>query len=129
MTSLLDKSRRTDIRFNPNGRIDITAHIAKSLQLQSGDVIDIAHYNGEYYLYVRYRAKQYFGRHEATAYPTKIGLHRSNNFRAYSKQLCDSICRVCNCADGRLALFSGKPLTIQQLGIAIPLITLNPQMH
>lgn len=129
MTSLLDNSRRADIRFYPNGRIDIAANLAKFLQLASGDVIDIAHQNGEFYLYVRYRANQYIGRHEATAYPTKKGIRSSNNFRAYSKKLCSVICGICNCTDAKLALFAGQPLSMPIIGNAIPLITLNPQIQ
>ena len=96
MTSLLPNSRRPDVIFHPNGRIDITARIAKVLQLQNGDVIDVAVSYEEYLLYVRLRATKCVGRHEATVHPTNKGKHRNNNFRAYSQRLCKSIRSILN---------------------------------
>ena len=47
-----EKTRRPDITFYRNGRIDITASVAERLSLRAGDVIDIARGKEEYYLYV-----------------------------------------------------------------------------
>ena len=78
-----ERTRRPDITFYRNGRIDITASVAERLSLRAGDVIDIARGKEEYYLYVRLRRSDgAVGRHEAQCYPSKSG---TRNFRAYSK--------------------------------------------
>ena len=128
MTSLLPNSRRPDVIFHPNGRIDITARIAKVLQLQNGDVIDVAVSYEEYFIYVRLRAAECVGRHEATVHPTNKGKHRNNNFRAYSHRLCKSIRNALNGfpAEKPLRLPAGSPVIFGPNGTAIPLITRNP---
>lgn len=91
MTSLLgNNSRRPDISFHTNGTIDITARVAKMLNLADGDVIDVALDDGEYYLYVRWRGKFISGNYEAQVHPTKRGSH---NFRAHSAKLCRNVLR------------------------------------
>ena len=133
MTSLLPNSRRPDVTFYPDGRIDITARIAKILELQSGDVIDVAAHYGEYLLYVRLRASGCVGRHEAQVYPSKRGKYKANNFRAYSKTICCAIRKAatvpgCKTAgeSNPLRLPAGTHVTFGIYGTAIPLITSNP---
>ncbi len=132
MTSLLPKSRRPDVTFHTDGRIDITARIARFLQLQRGDVIDIACHYGEYLLYVRLKNSQRVGRHEATVFPSNGGLRRSNNYRAHSKTLCEAIFKECSVPAGfvtgnkPLRLPAGSPVIFGPNGTAIPLITKNP---
>ena len=129
MTSILSTSRRPDISFYPNGRIDITARIAKMLALQAGDVIDVAEEGGEYYLYVRLRAERCTGRYEAQAYPTSRQGLRRNNMRAYSRQLVRAVMRIARHprdTDQPLRLPAGQPVTIKSYGNAVPLITHNP---
>lgn len=77
--------------FNANGRIDITARVARIIGISTGDVIDVAVEGGEYYLYVVRKAEHCVGRHEGRCYPTKHGSH---NFRAYSKRLCQAVMRL-----------------------------------
>lgn len=48
MKSILPNSRKHDISFHPSGKIDISAHIARSLSLAQGDVIDIAYKSANY---------------------------------------------------------------------------------
>lgn len=128
MISLLPNSRRPDVTFHHNGRIDITARIAKMLHMQSGDVIDIAASGEEYLLYVRLRSDECVGRHEATVYPTKVGKNVSNNFRAYSNRLCKAIFEVVfGTRNGNTArLAAGSPVLFGPNGTGIPLITRNP---
>ena len=52
--SLLEKSRKADISFHRNGKIDITARVARLLSLRRGDVIDVGVDNTECFLYVRH---------------------------------------------------------------------------
>lgn len=85
MRSLLGISRRPDVTFYADGHIDITARVAQRLRLMPGDVIDVAVDEVECCLYVRLRANEADGRHEARVYPTKP---RSRNYRAHSKRLC-----------------------------------------
>lgn len=119
MTSILQTStRRADISFFPNGRIDISAHVARQLHLADGDVIDIGCADGEYYLYIRVTAPNVVGRHAGVCHPTKA---RSNNFRAYSVRLTSALARLvgssailrCPCGDAELHANS----------IRIPIIT------
>lgn len=132
MTSLLPNSRRPDVTFYPDGRIDITARIAKHLNMAAGDVIDIAEHQGEYLLYVRLKAAQTVGRHEACVYPTKRGKHHANNFRTYSRRLTDAIFRASSVPGGiaagkhPLRLPAGLTVSLPDIGLAIPLITRNP---
>lgn len=104
MQPILTISRRPDITFYPDGRIDITARIARALNLQHGDVIDIAVNGTERYIYVRIRADKVNGRHCATVYATKHGSH---NFRCYSSQLCNAMIgadshKVLRCPAGQI---------------------------
>lgn len=126
MTSLLPNSRRPDVTFYPDGRIDITARIAKVLHLQQGDVIDVAMQYGECLLYVRLRSSECVGRHKATVYATNKGKHQANNFRAYSHQLCRAIIKESEVAAGPARLPAGSPVIFGPNGTAVPLITRNP---
>ena len=120
MESLIGNTRRPDITFYKNGRIDLTSRVVKMLNISNGDVIDIGVCSGEYMLYVKYRNSQIVGNHEARCYASK---RNSNNFRAYSKKLCDAILNICNASKAQLA--SGVAVEIDSLGMAIPLITRN----
>ena len=117
MTSTLENTRRPDITFHADGRIDITARVAKALSLQPGDVIDIAHDGSEYYLYVKHRNA--LGRHQAQCYVTKRGK-TCNNLRTYSKRLCQAVLSVNGNQQARLPV--GQPIEIKSLGTALPLI-------
>ena len=123
MTSIIAKSRRPDVTFYPDGHIDLTANVAKLLQLQSGDVIDIAQSGAEYLMYVRLRNADRIGRHVAQVYPTKKGKHRSNNFRCHSIGIYYVMQSILNSAKGPIRLNIGQPVTLTTYGPAIPLIT------
>ena len=128
MTSLLNNTRRPDVTFHSSGRIDITARIARSLGLNKGDVIDIATDGTEYLLYVRHRAANINGKHEAQCWPTKQGKRHSNNFRCQSRRLCQTIMDAVLPTATTLRLPAGPMVHHAWLGYndAVPLITLNP---
>lgn len=118
MTSTLENTRRPDITFHCDGRIDITARVAKALSLHPGDVIDIAHDGREYLLYVKHHNA--VGLHEAQCAPTYKG-RTCNNLRAHSKRLCQAVLKVNgNYLEARLPV--GEPINHPSLGTALPLI-------
>jgi len=118
MTTTLENTRKPDITFHANGRIDITARAAKALSLHSGDVIDIAHDGSEYYLYVKHHNA--IGRHEAQCWPTNKGK-TCNNLRAHSKRLCMAVLNVNgNSNEARLPV--GEPIAHEDLGTTLPII-------
>ena len=84
MKSILPNSRKHDISFHASGKIDISAHIARKLSLAPGDIIDIAHENGEWYLYVKLRSGNYVGQHDGRVWATANG---KGTFRTCSKAL------------------------------------------
>lgn len=113
-----ERTRRPDITFYRNGRIDITASVAERLSLRAGDVIDIARGKEEYYLYVRLRrADGAVGRHEAQCYPSKSG---TRNFRAYSKKICSSILGISGGNTARI--MAGGDIESDNLGKTVVLI-------
>ena len=128
MTSLLQNTRRPDVTFHASGRIDITARIARQLSLSKGDVIDIATDGNEYLLYVRHRAENVTGAHEAQCWPTNKGKHHSNNYRCQSRRLCQAVINAVRPTADVLRLPAGP--CVQHACVAyreaVPLITLNP---
>ena len=131
MTSLLPHSRKPDVSFYPDGRIDITARIAKELNLQQGDVIDVLTQGWKFLLYVRLRGTETTGRHEAQVYRTK---QNSNNFRAYSRTITDVILEDCSSwsrnhsmrVESAARLPAGKTVNLENYGKAVPISTHNP---
>lgn len=117
MDSILKQTRRPDVTFYRNGRIDISSRVAKMLHLDDGDVVDVGVQDGEYYLYIRSKASEVIGRHEAQCYASKP---KSKNFRAYSKRLCDAILRATASPLARIP--AGEREEFPQLGVAVPLI-------
>lgn len=132
MHSILTNTRRPDVTFYPNGRIDITARVAKMLDLHHGDVIDIADNGGlEYLLYIKYRWETLVGNHEAVCRQSK---RRSRNFRAYSKRLCSYMFRFTDRKDEPLRIPAGEVLTYKYYGKMVSLIirmniTYNTEPH
>lgn len=118
MQSILGNTRKTDITFHANGRIDISARVVKALSIQEGDVLDIMADEGEYYLYVRFHAPV-VGRHEATCFPTNP---RSNHFRAWSSRLCRFMLEQSGSVADSVPLGLGMPVILPCLGIALPII-------
>lgn len=90
MKSILPNSRKHDISFHSSGKIDISAHIARSLSLAPGDVIDIVCESGELYLYVKLRAANYAGRHDGRVWATAHGKG-NGTFRTWSKAMTTAV--------------------------------------
>lgn len=84
MKSILPNSRKHDIVFHASGKIDISAHVARSLSLAPGDVIDIAQEADEWYIYVKLRSGSYVGRHDGRVWST---AHGKGTFRACCKAM------------------------------------------
>ena len=73
MQSILGHTRKADITFHRNGRIDISAIVTKSLGLNAGDVLDICMSDyGEYYLVIAHKAINTNGNHRAKVFVTKV---------------------------------------------------------
>lgn len=89
MTSLLGNTRKPDVSFYRNGRIDISARVVKALGIERGDVIDVVTDGDEYLLYVVHKGKDVSGAHEAQCYPSNI--RRTHNFRCHSKRLSKAV--------------------------------------
>lgn len=127
MTSLLDDSRKPDITFHSSGRIDITARVVKLLEICQGDVIDVMTDGLEYMLYVRHRAANISGAHEAQCYPTNRG-RRTRNFRCHSRRLCQTLIAKVKPSASELRLTAGELVNRPDLTckVLVPLITRNP---
>lgn len=121
MRSVLGSTRRPDITFHQSGKIDITARVSNAIDIQEGDVIDLAEDRGEYYLYVRVKACDAVGKHEGRCRPTKRSKNGGRNFRAYSKRLCDFVL-ACSGSHDRARVPAGKGEDIPTLGKAINII-------
>ena len=118
---IIPTTRRGDVTFHPNGRIDLTAHVSKVLNLHPGDVVNIAEddeHPDEHFLYVSRRCAQTTGRHSCTCRRVKAG----NYLRIFSKSLSNHILQQCH-ASNRLSLRVGAPTTLPGIGTALPLIT------
>lgn len=121
--SILGNTRRADISFSPNGKIDIASCIVKALGMEKGDVIDIMVDGGEYYLYVSIHASVVFGRHEAQCYPTQNG---SRHFRTYCRRLCTAILQA---TGNERACFAAVEMVEVNGRKAIPIITCKNLRH
>ncbi len=121
-------TRRGDVTFHADGRIDLTAHVSRLLQLRGGDVVNIASVDGspaEHYLYVVRRGSDTLGRHACTCQPAK-GSGRY--LRLHSKPLASHMLAVCHATE-RATLCVGEAVTVEGLGPALPLITAPYQHH
>lgn len=122
MESLLSHSRKPDITFHRNGRIDISARIAHKLSLAKGDVIDVTVAENELMLFVKYKGTERIGRHEATVYPTSAGR---GTFRTWSKAFVNSMMRIAQVSQAdSLKLPCGKEV-VRGEHIYIPIIFRN----
>lgn len=130
MRSLIDNTRRPDVIFYRNGKIEITANVAKTLNLQAGDVIDIITNNVEYYLVVKYKANEVVGNHDGKVMRSN---KRGNHLRCYSTKICNKIFSICKfehnssylCSE-KVRLACGLPTVLSTHGQALPLIIKNP---
>ena len=121
MIKLLEHTRRPDITFCRNGRILITARVARLLSLRPGDSLNVAYINREYLIYAVHRENN-IGRHVAQCYPTK---KHSRNYCANSVELCRSILSIANVTTDRVSLMAGEPVNLNDT-VYIPIITQCP---
>lgn len=117
---ILENSRKPDLTFHRNGRIDITARISDMLELHEGDVIDLLFSGEDWYLYVKYRHDKVVGRHEAQCYPTNRGKRRCRNFRASSKRICDTVLAMSGGETARV--IAGNSREYSNIGKAVVII-------
>ena len=102
---LITNTRQGDITFHADGRIDITAHVAGTLHLQRGDVLNIATTDDT-----------------PAAGACKPAKGNGHYFRLHSKRLACHILETCQ-KQQRVTLCVGCPTHIDNLGTALPLIT------
>lgn len=117
MQSILGNTRKADITFHDNGRINISARVSKLLELSHGDVIDIMDGQGEIYLYVKHRVPV-VGRHEGMVFRSN---KNGNHCIASSVMLCRYIITRCG-ESGKVRLCCGTPVELQHYGKALPII-------
>lgn len=122
MIKLLEHTRRPDITFCRNGRIYITARVARLLSLRPGDALNIAVSNGEYLLHAIHLHNA-IGRHEAQCFPTKKG--RGNNLSANSVRLCRALLNSVGVTAARASYMIGEAF-VQDSVTYVPIITLHP---
>lgn len=121
MQNIIERTRRPDITFHKSGKIDITARVARILNLKQGDSINMAKdENGELFLFAQ---QNQIGRHHAKVYKTCKSL----NFRANSKLLYWSFIYTYDVeiTAEKVSFFCGEPLTINNKTY-LPIITKNP---
>lgn len=122
MKKILEHARRADISFSRNGRILITARVARMLNLTTGDCINIIVDDGEYLLFAVHVAGV-CGRFEARCYPTC--KHRSLNYAANSVRLCHAMLALAPGNPQRVGFILGHP-SGSAGDIRIPIITKYP---
>lgn len=121
MKSLLGKNtRRPDISFNDNGRIDISARVSRALNLQPGDLLDVAVCDGECMLYVRRKGDEVSGRHSATCFPV-IRRNTSGAYRLWCKKLYLAIADASGRKSSRLSFACGDAVVLDDVQ-AVPII-------
>lgn len=119
--SIIPFTRRPDITFSANGKIDITSRVVRALGIRPGDVIGIMTLPGEYYLHIARRKEDLIGRHEAQCHPTR---KNSNFFRAWSRRLTSAILSQYGSGASRAEIMVGQIIEIDGQK-ALTLITRN----
>lgn len=121
METLLPHTRRPDITFYRNGKIYISAHVARNLAIRPGSTIDIIVTQGEYLLYSTCRQPSP-RRFVARCYQTRRG---ENTYRACSVTLCRALMQRLGIADPKIAFAVGDPMTYNGI-TCLPIITKHP---
>ena len=124
MKHLLDNTRRHDITFNADGRIEISARATRALDLHPGDVIDVAidEVGRECYLYIKHRAEKLSGRHKAQCHVTNSRVKKCNSLRAHSVELCRKVLDMRGCDSNQARLPVGDVVAIDGINSALPII-------
>jgi len=121
MKRLLENTRRHDITFNADGRIEISAHVTRELDLHPGDVIDVAvdEVGRECYLYIKHR--QPAGRHKAQCHRTGRG-RTCNSLRAHSVEICRKVLDMRGFSTSQARLPVGEAVAVDGVNRALPII-------
>lgn len=114
MPSVLGNTRKPDVFFRKDGRIDITASASRLLNLEAGDCINIWSDESGLYLY----ATKPVGQHRAVCRLVNKG---SRYLRASCKDLTDFVNSITGGKESHIPV--GEPVCISAVGIALPLIT------
>lgn len=123
LKSVLGRTRRSDVSFSRNGRIELSSRVARLLSLHTGDVIDVMKddITGDCYLYRKCRSLEGM-RHEAQVYRTNsCGQH----FRTYSRRLCREVLRTMGFQGEKMRLPTGGEVMTMDGHEVLPLIN-NP---
>ena len=105
MEKLLPATRRPDITFHSDGRILITARIARILNLNAGSFINVAVHDGEYLLFA---GSATLGNHTARCHAVNP---TGRYIRANSVMLSRAMLSACN-ATTTAALMCGQAVEI-----------------
>ncbi len=119
--SIIPMTRRGDVTFHADGRIDLTAHVVKALDLHPGDVINIIKSDDEHpehYLYRSRMAAETTGRHTCVCHPANKG---GNYLRVFNKQMAHYILGICDSCN-RISLRVGGLTELTGRGRALPII-------
>lgn len=122
---LIAVTRHGDITFHSSGRIDLTAHVSRTLDIKPGDVLNIASHGTsfvELYLYVSRRVGDTVGRHSCTCRPAKSN---GRYLRFFSKRLATLILNATHSVQ-RVSLRVGVSTIVPGLGPALPIIIPHP---
>ena len=122
---LISITRHGDITIHPTGRIDLTSHVARTLDIMPGDVVNIASHETdivELYLYVSRRASETVGRHSCTCRPAK---GHGRYLRLFSKPLATKILEA-TASPTRITLRVGERTYLAGIGPALPIIIPRP---
>lgn len=123
MKSLIKQARRPDVKFFRDGRIYITARVARDIGLEDTDAIDVACDNGKYYLYVA--RKKAPGGYVARCHSMKKG---SRFMRCNSRDITDGILKAVGVKD-RAYLLAGNPELLPEIGRFAVTINVNNNLH
>lgn len=120
MESLIKQYRKPDIKFFRDGRIYITARIAKEMDLKTGDAIDIIYGKGRYYLCISRR-------NAPMGYVARCYRPRKSSrfMRCNSTEITSGILRAAGARD-KAYLLAGRAELIPEIGqFALPLNVSN----
>lgn len=107
METIISTTRRPDITFHADGRICITARVARILHLTGDSCINVAKENGECLIFAEHYTGM-IGNHTGRCHPVNAG---SRYFRTNSVTLCRAMLEACG-VSGRAALMCGEPVSI-----------------
>lgn len=127
---LVKPQRKVDVYFRKSGRIDITSRVAKALNIQDGDVINVLSADSEYFLYVERRAADI--RNGMARYRHAVRRTKSNDnmLRCQSIALTDAVNAITEAEESWL--FVGTPRSLTNFGVntdGVPLIVHNNQYN